>query len=226
MATPQSISSQGSSKFRKYEQIVSQFCPECSNQLYPKEDVQRRKLLYVCRTCQYAEEAKSYCVYRNILNNSAAETAGVTQDVGSDPTVSRISPAISFFLPFFPSPFLSFHSARTCFASPCFELHWLTNTTCLLFFERLQLPRTQKACPKCHHEWAVFFQSQERSAETGMASTPCTLRFSDSAGGRLDASTEPANFRWATRNSSTSVADAVTSLSRDRRRSAIHIFQN
>lgn len=34
----------------------------------------------------------------------------------------------------------------------------------------LQLPRSNKTCPKCNHEEAVFFQSQERSAETGMVS--------------------------------------------------------
>merc|ERR1711900_130573 len=56
------------------------------------------------------------CVFRNILNNAVGETAGVTQDVGSDPT----------------------------------------------------LPRSNKACPKCKTEDAVFFQSQQRSAETGM----------------------------------------------------------
>ena len=31
-----------------------------------------------------------------------------------------------------------------------------------------QLPRSNKACPKCKAEDAVFFQSQQRSAETGM----------------------------------------------------------
>lgn len=32
----------------------------------------------------------------------------------------------------------------------------------------LQLPRANKKCPSCNHEEAVFFQSQQRSAETGM----------------------------------------------------------
>lgn len=31
-----------------------------------------------------------------------------------------------------------------------------------------QLPRSNKLCPKCHETEAVFFQSQQRSAETGM----------------------------------------------------------
>ncbi|KAK0738790.1 hypothetical protein B0T18DRAFT_335061 [Schizothecium vesticola] len=74
---------------KKLEPIPFKFCPECSNMLYPKEDVSRRKLMWVCRTCQFSEDATSTCVYRNILNNSAGETAGVTQDVTSDPTLPR-----------------------------------------------------------------------------------------------------------------------------------------
>lgn len=58
--------------------------------LYPKEDEDAHKLQFTCRTCQYTEEAQSTCVFRNVLNNSAGETAGVTQDVGSDPTVSDV----------------------------------------------------------------------------------------------------------------------------------------
>lgn len=55
--------------------------------LYPKEDPHNRRLMYACRTCQFSEEATSSCVFRNNLYNTVGETAGVTQDVGSDPTV-------------------------------------------------------------------------------------------------------------------------------------------
>lgn len=55
--------------------------------LYPKEDRHNNKLMYACRTCQFSEEASSSCVFRNSLHNTVGETAGVTQDVGSDPTV-------------------------------------------------------------------------------------------------------------------------------------------
>lgn len=55
--------------------------------LYPKEDPDTHRLQFACRTCQYSEEAVSSCVFRNVLNNAVGETAGVTQDVGSDPTV-------------------------------------------------------------------------------------------------------------------------------------------
>ena len=55
--------------------------------LYPKEDEDAHRLLFTCRTCQYTEEAVSTCVYRNNLTSGGNETAGVTQDVSSDPTV-------------------------------------------------------------------------------------------------------------------------------------------
>ena len=55
--------------------------------LYPKEDPIDHQLNFACRTCQYSEKATSACVFRNELNNTVGETAGVTQDVGSDPTV-------------------------------------------------------------------------------------------------------------------------------------------
>ncbi|KAH8671971.1 hypothetical protein BGZ60DRAFT_527407 [Tricladium varicosporioides] len=84
MASP--ASSAGEEK-KNMEQITFRFCSECSNMLYPKEDPDTHRLNFACRTCQYSEEATSACVFRNILNNAVGETAGVTQDVGSDPTV-------------------------------------------------------------------------------------------------------------------------------------------
>ncbi|KAK1763440.1 hypothetical protein QBC33DRAFT_549683 [Phialemonium atrogriseum] len=112
---PSTTSNEGS-RPKHTEQITFRFCSECSNMLYPKEDEDSHKLQFTCRTCQYTEEATSTCIYRNVLNNAVGETAGVTQDVSSDPT----------------------------------------------------LPRSNKICPVCKHPEAVFFQSQQRSAETGM----------------------------------------------------------
>ena len=62
-----------------------------SNMLYPKEDRMTSKLMFACRTCQFSEEATSSCVFRNNLYNTVGETAGVTQDVGTDPTVGHTS---------------------------------------------------------------------------------------------------------------------------------------
>ena len=60
--------------------------------LLPKEDRDSKQLMYTCRTCQHSEPAQSPCVYRNQLYNTVGETAGVTQDVGADPTVSYCLP--------------------------------------------------------------------------------------------------------------------------------------
>ncbi|KAH9887442.1 hypothetical protein F4778DRAFT_756707 [Xylariomycetidae sp. FL2044] len=115
MSSPQE-QPEGDAPKNNLEQITFRFCSECSNMLYPKGDEDSHKLQFTCRTCQYTEEASSTCVFRNVMNNAVGETAGVTQDVGSDPT----------------------------------------------------LPRSNKTCPSCQHSEAVFFQSQQRSAETGM----------------------------------------------------------
>ncbi|KAI9876658.1 MAG: hypothetical protein M1830_006010 [Pleopsidium flavum] len=79
--------SDGEQPQKALEQITFRFCRECSNMLYPKEDRMSNTLMFACRTCQFSEPATSSCVFRNILHNSVGETAGVTQDVGSDPTV-------------------------------------------------------------------------------------------------------------------------------------------
>lgn len=58
-----------------------------SNLLYPKDDRVTGQLMYTCRTCNFKEPAASARTFQNILNNQVGDTAGVTQDVGSDPTV-------------------------------------------------------------------------------------------------------------------------------------------
>lgn len=60
-----------------------------SNILYPKEDREsgENRLIFQCRTCTGHEEADNACIYRNEMSNTAGETAGITQDVGQDPTV-------------------------------------------------------------------------------------------------------------------------------------------
>lgn len=110
-----SIDSQAPNKAQ--EQITFRFCREwwvsnitffgdfrltiiflSSNMLYPKEDRNTNKLMFACRTCQFSEEAQSSCVFRNNMYNTVGETAGVTQDVGSDPTVGDPSVSVCCLL--------------------------------------------------------------------------------------------------------------------------------
>jgi DNA-directed RNA polymerase II subunit RPB9 len=92
------------------------FCRECNNMLYPREDKTQGQLLFECRICEYVEQAATPLVYRHELVSNIGETAGIVNDIGSDPT----------------------------------------------------LPRSDKECPKCHAHEAVFFQSQQRRADTSM----------------------------------------------------------
>ncbi|KAK8152721.1 hypothetical protein BC567DRAFT_43333 [Phyllosticta citribraziliensis] len=71
------------------KKITFRFCEDCSNLLYPRENKENNTLQFACRTCSYETEAQSSCIYRNELSNTAAETAGVTSDLGQDPTVSN-----------------------------------------------------------------------------------------------------------------------------------------
>ncbi|KAJ4388379.1 hypothetical protein N0V85_007619 [Neurospora sp. IMI 360204] len=91
MSSPAPSSTGGAREKKPLEQITFRFCSECSNMLYPREAEDENKLLFTCRTCNFSEPATSSCIYRNILNNAAGETAGVTQDVASDPTVGVVS---------------------------------------------------------------------------------------------------------------------------------------
>lgn len=47
--------------------------------------------MFACRTCPYSEVATSSCVFRNELTNTVGATAGITQDVGTDPTVGDLT---------------------------------------------------------------------------------------------------------------------------------------
>lgn len=100
------------------EKVAFRFCHECSNMLYPREDKMTNQLIFQCRNCSWSTEVGATCIYRNELSGNVSETAGVIQDVASDPT----------------------------------------------------LPHVDKECPntRCGARDAVFFQSQQRNAETGM----------------------------------------------------------
>ncbi|KAK4187526.1 hypothetical protein QBC35DRAFT_384653 [Podospora australis] len=235
-------SNSGAEAKKPLEQITFRFCSECSNMLYPKEDDNDHRLMFTCRTCNFSEEAKSTCIFRNVLNNAAGETAGVTQDVGSDPTVGTSSVA-SRAIPSSSSSSSSHghHCVYVCCLTcgrmitceicgaelATLPIESLPDTTieqqqannfmqldqdeadiCLVeesterhlasvmaqnshYFGELMeeddeeamgfesenihqsqpyllLPRKNITCPACNHDEAVFFQSQQRSAETGM----------------------------------------------------------
>ncbi|KAL8383328.1 hypothetical protein RB595_006869 [Gaeumannomyces hyphopodioides] len=75
--------------------VSFQFCAECSNMLYPREDNSSRTLQFVCRTCHYTTEAINTCVFRNELSSTASLHAGIIPGMGKDPTVGTASAAPS-----------------------------------------------------------------------------------------------------------------------------------
>lgn len=60
--------------------------------LYPREDKETSQLIFQCRNCQWPTPVGATCIYRNELSGSVSETAGVIQDVASDPTVGSSIP--------------------------------------------------------------------------------------------------------------------------------------
>ncbi|EHA51462.1 hypothetical protein MCOR02_011689 [Pyricularia oryzae] len=116
MSSPMSTSGQDGQQSHTKKPVEFQFCAECSNMLYPKEDEETRTLQFTCRTCHYTTNASNTCVFRNELNSSASLHAGIIEGMGKDPT----------------------------------------------------LPRAKKTCQYCGFDEMVFFQAQQRTAETGM----------------------------------------------------------
>lgn len=66
-----------------------QFCTECNNMLYPREDKNNKVLMYACRNCDYKQMADSNCVYVNKIMHEVDELTHINPDVVSDPTLPR-----------------------------------------------------------------------------------------------------------------------------------------
>jgi DNA-directed RNA polymerase II subunit RPB9 len=144
------------------------FCPESHDLLYPKEDREHRKLIYVCRSCSYQEDAdhKDWCVYRNEVHHTTREKSVVLQ-VRFNIAIARLSASDYFFLCRQPLTFLlgfpsTYSVPQDVRSDPT-------------------LPRTNDVrCPACSHNEAVFFSA---STEEGMTlffnCTNCGHRWRD-----------------------------------------------
>ncbi|KXS21996.1 RNA polymerase II 15-kda subunit, partial [Gonapodya prolifera JEL478] len=56
--------------------------------LYPKEDKDNRRLLFVCRNCQH-EEPDDNRVFRHEVQITPVEQTMIIKDLGTDPTLPR-----------------------------------------------------------------------------------------------------------------------------------------
>lgn len=69
-----------------------QFCRECNNMLYPKEDKQEKMLYLACRNCEHFEEATSPVVYTTQYQSRGgkATLSASAKDMAADPTLRRV----------------------------------------------------------------------------------------------------------------------------------------
>jgi len=65
------------------------FCQECNNMLYPKEDKEKKILMYACRNCDYKMAADNNCIYVNKLMHEIDELRHINPEVITDPTLPR-----------------------------------------------------------------------------------------------------------------------------------------
>jgi len=76
---------------KKAKFVEIQFCQECNNMLYPKEDKNPdkslRKLIYYCKDCGYQEDAEDPCVHINTLTQDVDAISQVHSDIATDPTL-------------------------------------------------------------------------------------------------------------------------------------------
>ncbi|KAF9515955.1 hypothetical protein BS47DRAFT_1293201, partial [Hydnum rufescens UP504] len=63
------------------------FCHHPRFSISPQSDPARRVMVLWCRSCGAEEPNQNICVYRNDLLIITKEKAGVTQDLGTDPTL-------------------------------------------------------------------------------------------------------------------------------------------
>ncbi|KAJ1547549.1 DNA-directed RNA polymerase II subunit RPB9 [Cladochytrium tenue] len=69
-----------------------QFCPNCNNMLYPREDRAARRLVFSCRHCGYADDAalENHCVFRHVVTHASMDQTLGRVDLSNDPTYPRV----------------------------------------------------------------------------------------------------------------------------------------
>ncbi|KAI5167606.1 DNA-directed RNA polymerase II subunit RPB9 [Nematocida sp. ERTm5] len=72
---------------------TKQFCRECNNMLYPKEDKLEKMLYLACRNCEHFEEAITPTVYTVEYRKSKGRdviTSSIGKEIAEDPTLRRV----------------------------------------------------------------------------------------------------------------------------------------
>ncbi|KFG26486.1 uncharacterized protein NESG_00632, partial [Nematocida ausubeli] len=70
---------------------TKQFCRECNNMLYPKEDKLEKMLYLACKNCEHFEESVTPTVYTVEYKKTSREIeSGIGKEIAEDPTLKRI----------------------------------------------------------------------------------------------------------------------------------------
>lgn len=70
--------------------MIQEFCKECNNILYLKEDRDDKQLFMACKSCEHFEEAKSNIVYSMYYDRKHMPNSILSKDIVSDPTLPRV----------------------------------------------------------------------------------------------------------------------------------------
>lgn len=119
------------------------FCPESNDLLYPKEDKDRRVLVFVCRNCGYQEDADpaNWCVYRyaSHLQQRKLMWPSYFSAISSSPALS-MSPDFAWAPPLFSAKLLQ--PCNHCCSMVCF---YVWRDYCMHYLNYGPLPSARAA---------------------------------------------------------------------------------
>ncbi|EPR79955.1 DNA directed RNA polymerase II 15 kDa subunit [Spraguea lophii 42_110] len=70
---------------------MQDFCRECNNLLYPKEEKQDNTLYMVCKGCEHFEDAKSMIIYEEKEKHHKQHIGNLAKEYVNDNTLPIIS---------------------------------------------------------------------------------------------------------------------------------------
>ena len=63
-----------------------EFCQNCNNYLYIKEDPEQKKIISYCKSCDYQKERTEYCILKKIYKKSESRPYINHKYTNDDPT--------------------------------------------------------------------------------------------------------------------------------------------
>ncbi|KCZ76508.1 hypothetical protein H311_02492, partial [Anncaliia algerae PRA109] len=70
--------------------MIQEFCKECNNILYPKEDKEEKTLLLTCKSCEYIEESQNNIIFSADYSFRSKISHNINpKDLVNDPSLLR-----------------------------------------------------------------------------------------------------------------------------------------